>query len=99
MEVNVDIKKEDIEKHLVEAIINSSLGEELKNVCDDALKDLTGFNSPLKRSIEKTVGNVIDNFVRTTYKEVIEAEVKKCMTEEVVADIARKAWEKLSSNY
>lgn len=59
MDIKLDIKPEDIEKYVGEAVINSSLGESVKNIIEE---QLNGWD--FKRAIEEEVRKCVLGMVR-----------------------------------
>ena len=95
MQIDLNIQAEDIEKQLVEAIVSSGLGAKVKEICDAELKELSGYSSPLKTAIKKSIADIVYKIVQTECMDAIEKTVRENMPDEIVAELAIKAWNSL----
>lgn len=96
---------EQVNEFLAKAILESQIGDVVKESVNRAVGDLSrGYNNPFDSVIKREVERLIAAEVESTYRPMLEAGIKsameKYMTDDVVQTIIRAATEKLSrSNY
>ena len=95
MEVQVDINKDDINTMLVNAILESTLGDAMKEAVESAIKRLDSYDYKTKEILDKIVRDEIIRLVNAEYSDKIKEHVKRLATDEAISDLAEKAWEKL----
>lgn len=100
MDIKLDIDPEDINKHVVQAIVDSSIGVQIKRVIEDKIKELdSSWNNPIKLVVEQQIREIAYDVLIKDYREVMEDMIRKQITDEVVSNLMTKAWESLKSNY
>lgn len=100
MELNVNIDSEQINKMVSEAILNSLIGEALKEQIKKSISELsTSYNNPIKSVIDRHVKETISNIIQTDYKDTLKSMVKESMTDEVVGDLIHKSWKNITDRY
>lgn len=95
MEIKVDVKPEDINKMVSEAVLNSAIGTEIKKVIQDCVSKLSDWNSPMKKAIEDVVHKEIIAIVQKEHGEKIKAAVQAQITDQMVSEISKAAWDSL----
>lgn len=90
-EINLD--PEAINKMVSDTILQSALGQKVKDVVDESVKNLGGWNSPVNKAIEKLVYDEIQKVVTQQHAEKIEAAVKTYITDSVLEKIIKAAWD------
>lgn len=87
-ELSISVNPLQINEYIAEKIIDSALGERLKETVEEALKGLSRYgNDPLKGAIQAEINKHILELVRTEYAPQINAAVKEAMTPEYVRDL------------
>lgn len=99
MEIEVQIDAEQVNKHVTEAILNSTLGAKLKEAIEKSVNDTSsgynryGLGSVIEEVVKNEVRNVIMELIRTQYQHVIEEGVKAKLTEDYVGKMFEKLWD------
>jgi hypothetical protein len=96
MDIKVDINPEEVNKAVSEAIIKSTIGAELEKAVQAQVKILTSnsfqyknvFENIIKREIEVTLRDLIQDKYSQQIKEFVTANV----TENFTADLLNKMW-------
>lgn len=100
MEINVEIKPEQINEAVTNAIIESAIGKHLREVIQKQLKMLdTSYNNPIEPVVKEIIHKEISKLIQETYGEMIRQKVKEQLTEEFVTELVAKLWERFICNY
>lgn len=84
-EIPISVEPSAINEYLARQIIDSALGERLKETVEEALKQLGKYgNDPLKSAIVSEINTNIMQLVRTEYASQIESAVREQMTPEFI---------------
>lgn len=87
--VAVTVDPAAVNDYIAKQIIDSALGERLKETVDEALKALGRYgNDPLKSAVISEVQKQIINLVQTEFAPQIEAAVREAMTPEFINNLA-----------
>lgn len=79
-----------INKYVAEMILESALGDRLKETVEEALKALGKYgNDPLKSAVQSEVSKQVMELVRTEFHPQIAEAVRNAMTPEFINDLAR----------
>lgn len=97
MDIKVDINAEVINKAVVDAIINSTLGVQIENAIKEELKKLSGWNYNYQKTFENVihceVEKLMRNLVQTQYKEMVETVVKEKLSEQFTSELVGKLFD------
>lgn len=78
-----------INEYVAKQIIDSALGERLKETVEEALKQLGRYgNDPLKSAVQSEINQQVINLVRTEFASQIEEAVRAAMTPEFISGLA-----------
>lgn len=78
-----------INEYVAKQIIDSALGERLKETVEEALKQLSRYgNDPLKSAVQSEINKQVLNLVHTEFAPQIEAAVREAMTSEFINGLA-----------
>lgn len=78
-----------INEYVAKQIIDSALGERLKETVAEALQKLNGYgNDPLKSAVQSEINQQIINLVRTEFAPQIQEAVREAMTPEFINGLA-----------
>ncbi len=84
----VPVDPDAINKYIANQIIESALGERLKETVDEALKAFGRFGSdPLKGAVQSEINSQIMSLVKTEFSPQIEAAVREQMTPEFISGL------------
>lgn len=98
MEIKVDY--EQINKYMADKLIESSIGEALKDVIDKEIKNLTSsYNNPVEPVVKNHIRNAVSNFIGDEYREKIQGIVREKLTDEFVQDLIDRLWDKFIRDY
>lgn len=92
MEVNID--PSDIEQHLAQAILNSTIGSIVRDQIKEKLSDWK-LNTSIQQAVNKAVEDCILKVLMHDHKDKIEAAVRSFITDEVVKETITVAWDVL----
>lgn len=93
MEIKVDVNPEDINKMVSEAILKSAIGDKIKDVVQESVSKLGGWDSPMKKAIEEVVHKEIIAIVQKEHGEKIKTAVRAMITDKLVEDVSKAAWD------
>ena len=80
MDIKVDINPEDVNRFVVEAILKSTLGEEVKRVVERKIGELSNsWNNPLDGVVRQHIERCISSLLQDTYRETIRTKVAAAM--------------------
>lgn len=86
--IPISVDPSAINEYVAKHIIDSALGERLRETVEDALKQLGKYgNDPLKTAVQSEVNKYVLNFVRTEFAPQIEEAVRKAMTPEFINNL------------
>lgn len=87
--VPIKVDPEAINEYLAKQIIESTLGENLREVVEEALKAFSSYgNNPLKSAVQSEISKQVQQLVRTEFAPQIEASVREAMTPEFIQGLA-----------
>lgn len=92
MAIQVNVEPGEIEKMVADSILNSALGETLKEEVQKAVKSLSDWDSPLKKAIAAHIQNLVMVVLAQEYDEKMKEAVRAHLTDEVVNGITHEAW-------
>jgi len=95
MEVNVTIDKEAIEQQVVQAILDSAIGQEIEKAIDEALKKPERYdhNTLIVNAVREVVRDIINHSIAASlgenekFKERVRKLVEETTTDEVLRTI------------
>lgn len=100
MEINVEISAEQINAQICDAIAKSAIGEELQNMIDKTVKEMsTSYNNPFKQIVHNYISQAIRKLIETEYMDTIEKLVKEKVSKQFTEDMISKMWEAFASKY
>lgn len=95
--VNVDIKPEDINQMVSSAVLKSALGDAIKKQIDEAIAGLNkSWDNPLKKTVDTFVNNIVHEILVREHKDTIAQIVREQITQDTIQKICQKAWDKLT---
>lgn len=87
-QVPISVDPAAINEYIAKQIIDSVLGERLKEVVDDAIKAFGKYGSdPLKGAVQSEITKQVQEMVRTEFSPQIEAAVREAMTPEFIQNL------------
>ena len=95
VEVTVNIDADAIQQHVVQAILDSAIGKEIKSAIEASVRNLGGYDGAIRRVVEQEVYQVIKNVVGKDFRTMIETKVKESLSSELVTSIIDSAWKHL----
>lgn len=96
--LELGIDPQAINRYIAERVLESALGERLRETVDEALKGLSRFgNDPLKSAVQSQVTRIVAEIVEQEHKPRIAAIVREQLTDEVISSIAAATVAKLMS--
>jgi hypothetical protein len=107
MQVNVDINPEEVNRQVASMIINSALGQKLKDEIEKQVGEIvtTSYysNSVVKRVVEEQVYQIVHEILmapeyRDKLKLVVRTWLEEKFTDEVLGKLLEKVWEKILEN-
>lgn len=100
MNVKLDITPEQINDLIVKSVVESAIGESLKDIIELKVKAFKStYNNPMEPIIEKMINEMMLKLVEEDYKEAIEAYVKEHVTEDIVKELVSKMWDHYISRH
>jgi uncharacterized membrane-anchored protein YjiN (DUF445 family) len=96
LQVNVD--PQHIEKHVTEAIIQSSFGTLMKDAIEKAIKSLGSqysYDNQLQKWVEQKMRSIVDEYVTTHYSAQIETQIKEWLSEQKMQEVTDKVIKEL----
>ena len=91
MDFKVDAK--DIEKAVVQAVVDSSIGDEIRKAVEDQIKGLTGYDGAVKKIVASEFAKLLQSLIREDYREQIETIMREKLTDEMMSTIFQAAWD------
>lgn len=102
MDIKLEINPEDIQKHIIDAIMNSTIGVELHKVIEDKVKGIVSYNYSFKQTLETLVSREIEiivrNVIQEKYKDTIRGVVEEKVNAEFTKDLIDGLWDAWVSN-
>jgi|LakMenE18May11ns_1017448.scaffolds.fasta_scaffold8464868_2 hypothetical protein len=105
MDIKLDINPESIQEEVVRAILASSLGNNIKTVIDEQIKELSNtYNKALKIEVQHAITNHITAILRSEeysnkLKDAVSAKLASSITDEFLDTVVKTAFEKIEKNY
>jgi citrate lyase gamma subunit len=94
MDIKVDIKPEDVNKAVAEAILNSSIGEQLRKAINEEVAKIgRSYENPFAPIIRQLIAAEVRNLIDTQYREQIRAVVTEKVTEEFTNELLGRMWD------
>jgi len=94
MEIHLDIKPEDINREVTQAIVNSAFGSTLKDSINETIKRFSGTNywsSTMETHVTNELHKIVSNMVRDQYSDKIREQVAKHLTPDFINEIVSKS--------
>ena len=93
MDVKVDIDAEAINKHVADAIIDSAIGETLREEINNQVKALSKpiYDNPLKKVIEAEISKAIYQIVMKEMSDDIRKAAREQLTDKILIEFCSKA--------
>ena len=92
MELKLNLDPEQINKMVSEAVLASTIGTTIKQVVEEKIRDLNGYDSPLKKAIGQSILAEIAKIIDKAHGEALRTAIRSQMTDEVVTKISTAAW-------
>lgn len=93
MDIKVDIKPEDVNKAVADAILKSAIGKQLEECINKSLTDMSSsWNNPLKPIIEREICALMRDVIREKYADRIKKLVEEKLTDKLLSDVADASW-------
>jgi hypothetical protein len=100
MDVKVEIDPEQINQMVVDAILQSAIGEEIQQAVDAEVKRYSkSWDNPIKVVIRRMVDREIEKVVSSQFGPLVREKVIEFMTDDIVDDLITKAWRALRDSY
>lgn len=103
MDLQVQIKPEDIEQAIVQAVLDTSLGKTIKEIAqkeiDDFGKSYMQRDGAIARAVKQEINQMVINTIRDEYSDLIKGIIKEKISTQVVEKFIGDAWEKLVGGY
>ena len=91
MGLEINIKPEDVEIYVKEALIKSGIG---KSISEGVSASLRGYDSPVEKAIKKYVGEIAESLIRDKYseqiKQLVQEKIATMVTDDLLKTIADK---------
>lgn len=97
MEVNLDAK--DVNEYIAQAVLDSTLGKQIKKEIEEALKGAYSYDAPVKRVVQSEMNTLIHTMITEEYAPIIRKKVQRYVTDEILNDLTKKAWEAFMKRY
>ena len=98
MDVKVDVDPKKVEEAIVNAVVQSSLGDKIRKVVEEELQKMGNSwdsNDPLSRAIRGELNSIAIEILRKEYKDKLTEAIKQKMSEDFVNKMVDKATMKL----
>lgn len=93
MEVQINIDPKHVEQMVVNAIMQSAIGDEIAKQVDLAIGSLRGYDNPIQKAIRAKVQQIVSQVVNDEYGDKIREAVRAHLTDEVVGEVTGKAFQ------
>lgn len=95
MELNVNINPEDINKLVADAVLQSTIGVQVRKIVEDKVKELAQrYDNPIQKVVEYEISNIIRQVLIEKHsdemKKKIEEELSKQMSSEFVTKVVER---------
>lgn len=96
----MQLTPEQVNDFLSKAVLESNIGEAVKDSVEKSLKSLTSsYENPFDKVVKEQVINLIQEQISSTYRPIIEEQVKtsleKSLTDRIVGEIVNSAIDKM----
>lgn len=101
MELQANIDPKEVEREVVQTILDSALGEKVKAVIQQEIARLGqswGGSSALQTAIQQEVCRIVLETIRQEYLETIRTAVRQRLTDTLVDSIVNAAWKAFMDN-
>lgn len=99
-EINVSIDPEQVNKAVAEAIIQSTIGEELERIISREVEKLSrSYNNPIEGVVQRQVELAITTTIHDNYAVKIRELVAEKVTEKFTDDLFEKLWRSFEGRY
>lgn len=101
-EIKVEIDAASVNEYVAKAVLDSTLGNEIKKQIDAAIASMmSSYDNPVRNVVRRVVEEEVRNALLHDEKNlaIIQAKVREFMTEDVLTDLCGKAWDTLMSKY
>ena len=99
MNLNVEIKPEDINKQITEAVAKSAIGDKIKeSIKKEVDKMSSTFNNPLDKVVESEIQRLVIDVIRSEYQQQLRDIIKQKISEKFVDEQMDKIWHSWLSN-
>ena len=97
MQLDVKIDPEEINRYMADQILQSAIGEKMKEVVARKIADLAspsyyGKESPLEAVVSDFIRNHLHSIIRDEYGDKVRAMISEKLTDEFVASTMDQAW-------
>ena len=94
MDIKLDISPEQINKYVADSVLNSLLGEKIKVLIENKLKNIdSSWNNPISQAVDEVVKDHIKELLRSDeYAVKIKEQVNNHIQEATLTDITSAAW-------
>lgn len=102
LDVKVEVNAEDVQRQVVQAIIDSAIGEALKKSLEELAKEwkVAGYwDNSLTKTIKQEAEALLRQETIKRVKPIIVAKVESLITDDFVEAIVRKGWESIRWGY
>lgn len=94
MDIKIDINPEQINQAVVDAIIGSSIGVQIKDIVEKKVQELgNNFNNPIQKVVDQEIRNIIYKLLQSEYQEKMKDMVRQKMTDDTLNSVISKAFE------
>lgn len=103
MQINVDLEASKVNDAISKAVVESRLGEALKERIEKFLNN-DGYGKPrfsdaMHHAVDSELQRILMDLIHNEYAESIREKVRAAMTEEVVTELVTKAIDKVHSRW
>ena len=100
MELNVNIDPDQINKMVADAVLESALGDAVKNVIDEQVKKLSSsYNNPLDSVVQRHIADMVRATLTAEYTDELRERVHKAVADKMTDDFVSKVIEAGFRNY
>jgi len=94
MDIKIDMDKDTINQEIASAIIQSVLGDHIKDAIKSTLDKMDSpYGNTLQKVVELEVTAVIKNLLHEEYQDILKEAVRQHITDEVVSKVIKAAWD------
>lgn len=92
LDIQLDIDPKKIEEMIAKAVLDSAIGKTVEEGINKAVADLDRYDGPIRNAIRTQVQQIVYTVIRDEYGEKLREAVRLLMTDEVVNEVANKAF-------